>query len=358
MKILQVTQHYIPFFGGVEINTHEICRRLVRDGFEVEVVCERENYTVKEEVIDGVKVHRVFGFRLANVKYDIARIAPSMLLSTIKNGADIIHAHAYGFFPSYVSVFSGKPTVITNHSDPTAKVFPFFDLSRRIPPKLCDRIVCTTELERKHMEALGVEPRRITVIPNGVTLPPMNVPADADFGNVILCLARLDIANKGQDILLQAMPQIVREVPDAKLWIVGEGKDLGMLKALASKLHLNGSVEFKGRISHAAKFLFLKNSRLLCLPPRTESFGVVYLEAMAYGLPIVATKVGGVPEVVDDAGILVPPENSAALAEAVIKVLTDKPLSDDLSRRGSSRVKRFDWELLIKRYEKVYESMV
>ena len=213
-------------------------------------------------------------------------------------------------------------------------------------------------MERKHIEALGVEPRRITVIPNGVTLPPMDVPADAGFGNVILCLARLDVANKGQDILLQAMPQILRRVPNAKLWIVGEGKDLGVLKALASKLHLNGSVEFKGRLSHAAKFLLLKNSRLLCLPPRTESFGVVYLEAMAYGLPIVATKVGGVPEVVGDAGILVPPENPAALVEAVIKVLTDRALADDLGSRGLSRVKLFDWELLIKKYERVYESVV
>ena len=145
MKILQLTEHYLPFFGGVEINTHEICRRLVRDGFEVEVVCERERGTVEREIIDGVVVHRVFGFRLTKVKYDTARVAPHMLLSAVKNDADIIHAHAYGFFPSYASVFSSKPTLITNHSDPAAKVFPFFDLSRRIPPRLCDRIVCTTE---------------------------------------------------------------------------------------------------------------------------------------------------------------------------------------------------------------------
>lgn len=356
MKILQLTEHYLSFFGGVEINTHEICRRLVRDGFDIEVVCERERGTLKEEVIDGVRVHRVFGFRLANAKYDVARIAPSMLPAAIKNDADIVHCHAYGFFPSYVSLFSKKPTLITNHSDPKAKIYPLCDLSRSLPSKVCDRIVCTTGLEKRHIQSLGLSAQKITVIPNGVTLPPVNAPR-VDFGKVTLCLARLDVANKGQDILLEAMPKIVSNVPDAKLWVVGEGKDLGKLKALAQRLELGGCVEFKGRIDHPTKFLYLKNSRLLCIPPRTESFGVVYLEAMAYGLPIVTTAVGGVPEVVGDSAILVPPENPAALAEAVIRVLTDKTLSDELSRKGLERVKQFDWDVLIKRYEKVYESM-
>ncbi len=357
MKILQLTEHYLPFFGGVEINTHEICKRLVRDGYDVEVVCEREKGTVDREIIDGVKVHRVFGFRLVNVKYDTARIAPNMLLSAIKNDADIVHAHAYGFFPSYASIFSNKPTVITNHSDPTAKIFPFFDLSRSLPPRLCDHIVCTTDLEKTHLEVLGVTPEKITVVPNGVTLPPMQVPAK-NFGRIILCLARLDTANKGQDLLIRAMPRILSRVPDAKLWIVGEGKDLEKLQRLSSTLNLNKSVEFKGRVDHQTKFLYIKNSQLLCLPPRTESFGVVYLEAMAYGLPIVTTRVGGIPEVVGDAALLVPPNDPSALADALIHVLTDQIFAEDLHERGLKRVKRFNWDELVKKHETLYERLV
>ena len=74
MKILQLTQHYLPFHGGVEMHIYEISRRLVKDGFDVEVICGREAGSAKYEVMDGVKVHRVASFSLAKLRYDIGRI--------------------------------------------------------------------------------------------------------------------------------------------------------------------------------------------------------------------------------------------------------------------------------------------
>lgn len=357
MKILQLTEHYLPFLGGVEVNTHEICKRLTRDGFEVEVICGREKGTTEKEVIDGVKIHRIFNFRLMKLKYDVGRISPKMLLSAVKNEADIVHAHAYGFFPTYVTVFSNKPTLITTHSDPTAKIFPFGDLSRSIPLRLCDHVVATTEMEKPHLIKRGVSPKKISLIPNGITLPPLNVPK-IDYPNkIILCLARLDIAHKGQDILLQAMPKVISKVPDVKLWIAGDGKDEKMLKDLTKKLKISRSVEFKGPITNPTKSLLFKNCRLLCIPPRTESFGVVYLEAMAYGLPIVTTRVGGIPEVVGDTALLVPLNDSLALADALIHILSDDKLAEVLRERSLEHVKQFDWEHIVKKYEDLFERM-
>jgi glycosyltransferase involved in cell wall biosynthesis len=358
MKVLHIVEHYLPFLGGVEVNTHEIAKRLVRDGFEVEVVCEREKGTMEYEVLDGVRVHRVFNLRLVKLKYDIGRIAPKMLLSTARNDADIIHAHAYGYFPTYASFFSGKPTVITTHSDPTDKIFPFWDLSRSIPLKLSDRVIATTEMERLHLIKRGVSAKKITVISNGITLPRLKMPQIENQNKIILCLARLDIAHKGQDILFHAMPKVITKVPDAKLWVVGTGEDLSALKKLSDRLKINKYVEFKGGIGKPDKFLFLQNSQVLCVSPRTESFGVVYLEAMAYGLPIVTTSVGGVPEVVGDSAIIVPPNDPSALADALIKVLTDENIAANLSEKGLNRVKRFDWECLVDKYEELYEQLL
>lgn len=351
-----MTQHFLPFLGGVETNIYELSRRLVRGGFEVEVICEREKGTAKHEVVEGVKIHRFSCFSPAKLKYDIGRVTPKTLLSAIKNDADIIHTHAYGYFPTYASVFSNKPTIITTQSDPAAKIFPFCDISRSIPLKLCDRVVATTEMERLHLENIGVCGKKISVIPNGVTLPPTNITNHLQ-NKIILCLARLDTAHKGQDILLQAMPKVLSKVPDAKLLVAGIGKDLAELKDLTTKLKIAESVEFKGPVYGSTKTQYLKNCRALCVTPRTESFGIVYLEAMAYGLPIVTTRVGGIPEVVGDSALLVPPNDPSALADSLIQVLADDELADALSEKGLERVKRFDWEVLVKKYEKLYEQL-
>lgn len=363
MKILQLTEHYLPFFGGVEKHIHEISKRLVENGVDVEVVCEREKNTPNYEIMDGVKIHRVSGFRLIKLKYDIGRIAPGMIPSAIINDADIIHAHAYSYFPTWASMFSkfsGKPVVITTHSDPAARIYPFWDLCRSIPIRICDHVVATTLMEKQHLILRGVKAENITVIPNGITLPPSEAPI-SDFPNTpntILCLARLDIDHKGQDILLKAMPKVLSKIPNAKLWIAGKGNDLVRLQDIAKKLNIGGNITFVGPIDEYAKALCLKNCSLLCVAPRTESFGIIYLEAMSYGLPIVTTSVGGISEVVDDAALLVPPDNPSSLADAIIRVLTDKALADELSKKGLERVKQFDWDAIVKKYEELYMRMV
>jgi glycosyltransferase involved in cell wall biosynthesis len=356
MKILQLTEHYYPFLGGVETHVHEVSRRLVRDGFDVEVVCEREKGTPSHEIKDGVKVRRIFGFRLIKVKYDVGRIAPSMLLSALNNDADIINAHAYSYFPTWASMFSSKPTVITTHSDPTARIYPCWDLLRSIPIRRCDRVVATTEMERRHLAQRGVKPENIAVIPNGVTLPPFKVP-EAYSPHTILCLARLDIEHKGQDILMEAMPKVLEQLPDARLWIAGGGNDLARLRDLTKKLNLDRNVEFKGPVVESVKASYLQNCSLLCVSPRTESFGAVYLEAMAYGLPIVTTRVGGIPEVVRDAALLVPPGDPSSLADALVRVLTDSTLANNLRVKGLERVKQFDWDNIVKKYEELYAQL-
>lgn len=356
MKILHLTERYLPFFGGVETAVHEICRRLVRDGFEVDVVCEREKGTVAHEIMDGVKIHRVLGFELIRLKYNVGRVAPAMLLSALKNDAEVVHAHSYGFFPTWVSIFSKKPTVINTHSNPAAKIYPLWDIFREVPIRLCDHVVATTETEKQHLMCRGVKQENITVIPNGVTLPPPEIP-EVNFSPMILCLARLDIAHKGQDVLLRAMPKVLSVIPEVMLFIAGQGDDLGKLGKLSEKLDIEKNIEFKGPIDQSVKNFYMKNCDVLCISPRTESFGIVYLEAMAYGKPIVTTKVGGIPEVVGSCAALVPPNNPDLLAEALIEILTDRERAEELGCRGLERVKQFDWDFIVRKYERLYTTL-
>jgi glycosyltransferase involved in cell wall biosynthesis len=212
-------------------------------------------------------------------------------------------------------------------------------------------------MEKEHLIQIGVSPERITVIPNGITLPPLKVP-NADFSPMILCLARLDINHKGQDILLHAMQKVLSKLPKTKLFIVGDGDDFEKLNLLTKKLNIEEKVEFKGPAFSPQKNVYLKNCDVLCISPRTESYGVVYLEAMAYGRPIVTTNVGGIPEVVGDCAILVPPNDPESLAEALIEVLTNNKLSKNLGEKGLQRVQGFNYDHIVPKYESLYESLM
>ena len=357
MRIVQVTQHYLPVHGGVETVVHETSTRLVRDGYDVTVVCERETGTMKNEVIDGVKVHRVLGFRLFKLKYDVGRIAPEMLLAARKSKADVVHCHNYGHFPLWVSCFTNKPTVVTPHSDPATKIYKFWDAFRSVPLRLADWTVAVTEMEKQNLILRGARKDRVVVIPNGVTLPPCDVP-ELRLGPSIFCLARLDMWTKGQDVLIRAMPNVINQVKDARLYIAGTGKDLVPLKKIAKDVGVENRVIFLGEVDNYTKALYLKNCSVFCLPSRIEAFGIVYLEAMAFGRPIVAAKVGGVPEVIGESGLVVEKNDPAALSNALIDILSNQALADKLRAKSLERVKIFDWNRIVKRYERLYEKML
>ena len=357
MKILHLSEHYLPFYGGVETAIHEISRRLVKKGYEVEVACERENGTLKEEVVDGVKIRRFLGFEPIRLKYHVGRISPRMLLYAISSNSDIIHAHSYGFFPTWIIPLTKKPTIVTTHSDPTAKIYGLWDIFRKWPIRMANHVIATTRMEKDHLIRIGISPQKISVIPNGISLPPPNTPSK-DISPTIFCLGRLDIKHKGQDILLKAMPDVLSVIPETKLVIAGSGDDLEKLKQITIKLNIQKNVIFAGSINENSKNFYMKNCDVLCVSPRTESFGLVFLEAMTYGKPIVATKVGGVPEVVGNCAILVPPDRPRSLATALTDVLRNRKIARKLGNRARERAKVFNWDSIVERYNQLYRKLM
>jgi len=357
MKILCLTPNYLPAIGGVEISTHEINKRLVKDGFEIEVITQKEPNAPRYEIKDGVSIQRVSVFELLKLRYRLGRMTPYMIPKIFQANFDILHAHSYGFFPTWASLVSTKPVVITPHSDPTAKFYSLWDLLRAIPIQRADRIVALSEMERKHLIEHEVKPEKIVIIHNGVTLPPVKG-KDIGIHPMILCMARMDIIHKGQDVMLRVMKKVHKALPNIKLIMAGDGKDLPLLKGMTRNLGLKDCVEFTGFLYGADKWDYLSSCDVLSIAPRMEPFGVVYLEAMAYGKPIVTTNVGGIPEVVDDCAILVPPNDPGLLAAALIKVLTDKKLAQTLSQKGLRRVQSYNWDNLVQRYKSLYESLM
>ena len=199
--------------------------------------------------------------------------------------------------------------------------------------------------------AAGMRQGSVRVVPHG--LSPEFVPAGQGAGEAtVVTVARLDPSNgyKGIDVLVRAWPQVLAEVPQARLVVVGDGQARGQLAGLAESLGLSSSVHFSGRLSDRELAEVMAQARVFALPsltsvgrnPAGEGFGLVFVEAGAAGLPVVAGRGGATEEVVLDgvSGLLVDPQDVPAVAGAITRLLTDPDLARRLGNQGRFRAQR------------------
>ncbi len=220
-----------------------------------------------------------------------------------------------------------------------------------------DHFLCNAwELQRLMMARFRVPAERITVIHNGVDADYFSPAAAPDpaLRQVILCIARL-VPEKDHETLIAAFARLAARHPDAELWLVGDGPKRRALQRLVEGRLPPGRVTFvPGQIDPLPLF---RQSRVLALSSVQEGLPNVVLEAMAAGLPVVATAVGGLSEVVQPGvtGWLVPPREPAALAEALSRLLADEAERRAFGRAGRARVvERFSMAAMVQRHEEVF----
>jgi glycosyltransferase involved in cell wall biosynthesis len=214
------------------------------------------------------------------------------------------------------------------------------------------RVIVPSEHSRRvAIDSYGLKADCVVVVPLGIDLEVWNVVDTYSTRRqnnppTILSVAR-QYPRKNTTSLISAMPGVLRKVPDTRLRIVGGGPMLPMLRKQVASLGLEKSVEFTGELTtddEVRKEFF--EADVFALPSLQEGFGLVFLEAMAAGLPIVAARAAAVPEVVPDgeAGILVPPGDVDALAEALIRLLKDEKLRMEMGGAGRKRARFYIWE--------------
>jgi glycosyltransferase involved in cell wall biosynthesis len=153
-------------------------------------------------------------------------------------------------------------------------------------------------------------------------------------------------SQKGFDDLIRAYPKIRRSVPNARFLVVGDGYMRGELEALAEREEVKGATTFAGFVSDPDLVDAVKASDVIVVPSRFEPFGIIALEAMAAGVPVVVSKVGGLAEIVDDSvdGLEVEPNNPDSIADATARVLSDRALASELAAKAKEKVTQFSWE--------------
>jgi glycosyltransferase involved in cell wall biosynthesis len=222
-------------------------------------------------------------------------------------------------------------------------------------------LFCSEAFRREVLPGESSLNERSAVVLNGIELDGLTSRSDAASSvNSIVCVAHLR-EHKGQDVLLRAFHQIAEEFPGLTLHFVGAGPYAPVLESLTRELNLNGRVRYLGNLPRPEALREIASARIFCLPSRREPFGLVLLEAMAFGVPVVATRVGGIPEIIRSGvdGLLVEPNSPSQLAETLRRVLRDPSLSQKLVREAKVRVEsHFGVARFFSDYRQMFQNLI
>jgi glycosyltransferase involved in cell wall biosynthesis len=344
LRVLHVGKYYPPHHGGMESHLETLCREL-REEVDVEVLVSADGRHTVRETVDGIPVTRIG--TLATLAS--ASVNPGMARAIRRSGADVVHFHQPNPTGVLSYLASGRrgPLVVTYHSDIIRQRV----LGTVFTPVLhrflrrAHAILASSPDYARSSPVLRAHADRVRIVPFGIRADAF-ASADPDevarlrarYGpRVVLAVGRL-VYYKGFDYLIRAMAAV-----DARLVILGDGPLRGALEALAKQVGVAERVAFAGSVPDAAPYYHAADVFALPAVARSEAFGLVQLEAMAAGLPVVNTRIdSGVPFVSRDGetGITVPPGDVRALAGALGHLLDAPSLRQRLGAAARERVRR------------------
>jgi phosphatidyl-myo-inositol alpha-mannosyltransferase len=343
--------------GGVQVHVRELGVHLIERGHEIVALSPVRGVAAEPWVrAVGKPVNVRYNASLAPIDpkpWSVPRVREE--LRSFR--PDVVHAHE-PLTPStgmWATLVARVPVVGTFHSGLDRSLL--YDLAapalRRVARRLTIRLAVSRRAEEVARSRIG---GTFEVVPNGLRTAPFSTatPADLGPGRKLLFVGRLH-PRKGFLTAVAAFDLVAREHPDVRLIVAGDGEQRDAVSMLRpeyrNRVTMLGSVPHEDLPPiHAACDLYLGPSA------GGESFGIVLVEAMAAGLPVVASDIPGYREVVDDdvQGLLVPPGDPAGLAEAALRVLDDPVLATRLGRAGRARAERYDWEVVAAHLESIY----
>jgi glycosyltransferase involved in cell wall biosynthesis len=351
--------------GGAQEHLYSLLTRIDRSRYDVSVVSLSPGSAVRKLQREGIPVTVI-----DDPDDAIAVGALAAHLALVR--PDVIHNHMYRaeLVGTRAAIALGvighrRPYVVSTVHSSRVRSAEDREQLRRLTPHMDQLIAVSHAMERKIVEE-GRATAPVRLIYNGVDLEryehqePCCTLRD-EYGmepgsQIVGVIARLE-PEKGHPTLFEAWPRVLREVADAYLLVVGEGSRRAELERLAGELRIAHRVVFTGRRDDVPAVTAALD--VAVLPSYREAQGLTILEAMALSRPVVASNVGGIPEVIHDGvtGLLVPPHDAEALAGAIIRLLTDHSYADLIARAGHDLVHdRFCVELMLEQIEAIYDA--
>jgi glycosyltransferase involved in cell wall biosynthesis len=394
LNVCFVTPEYFPISGGTGAYVYYLSHSLQKLGHNVHVVARHSEDA--EDVFEGIKVHYRKGAGNVLTRYwRFARSATKKIEELNKQiGFDVIHANL-PLVPSFaIPKDSAKALVCAVHStwkgeaivtrqsnpkelNPNEKMMLRFNrLLRRYETKLMKRSDALIAVSRYTVgeltELYGIEEEKIHVIYNGVDVNKFKPRPDRaelrrEFGleeekKIVLFVGRL-YHRKGLEILLRSIPPVIQEFSDVKFAISGTGfkKKEQSLRNLAKQLEIEDYVTFLGYVPDEKLPSLYSASDIFVLPAIYENFPFAILEAQATALPVISTKVGGIPEflVDNENGFLIDPGDEKQLTQRVLTLLQDPKLAEEMGRRGRKLIEeKFAWRLITGQVIDLYHKLL
>ncbi len=387
-RILMLSWEYPPMMvGGLSRHVYDLSRYLVKEGCEVHVVTTYSSQAPVCDIVEGVHVHRVhvlkpdgdefihwtLGLNLAMLK------KVDELIDQQGYQFDLVHAHDWlvGYAAKVIKQQYALPLVATIHATEYGRNGGVVtDLQKKISAieweltyEAQQVIVCSTAMKQELINIFALPEDKQAVIANGVDKTTLHTSLSSTGkqtgesgtqGEQILVFVGRLVREKGVHILLEAMPQVLRECPHTRLVIMGKGPMLEEWKSLSVSLGLHNRVSFTGFLADEQRNDWLLRASAAVFPSLYEPFGIVALEAMAMHLPVIVSDIGGLADVVrhQENGLKFIPGNASSLARQITDLLQHPDAAESYANQASKELERYDWGVIAQQTMGVYRRVL
>lgn len=387
MKILMLSWEYPPrIVGGISRVVYDLSHKLIKDGHDVTVVTYRDGDVPYFENDSGVNVYRVDNFMISPNNFIdwIMQLNFNMIAKVgelvAKDGKfDIIHAHDWlvAYAAKTLKVAYDMPMISTIHATEAGRNSGIHSEMQRyindtewmLTYESSEVIVNSNYMKSELQRLFGLPYEKINVVPNGVNLTNFNnVYRDYDFRRrfamdnekIILFMGRL-VYEKGIQNLISAMPKVLSHYHDAKLVIAGKGGMIDELRNQVNALGIANKVYFAGYLNSNDVKKMYKCADISVFPSTYEPFGIVAIEAMLSGTPVVVSDIGGLNEIVEHGvnGMKSYAGNPNSLADSILTLLFDHKLCDEVVKNAKAKVKaEYNWNKITQDTHFVYQKAI
>jgi glycogen(starch) synthase len=388
MRILMLSWEFPPqSVGGLSQHVFELSRALVAGGIQVDLITAGGSKLPEHEVMEGIAVWRVNPYHGGNERdfidwvqrLNFAILEQGVVLSNRRGRYDLVHAHdwlvtyaARGIKHIYVT-----PLLATIHATEfgrnnglhTGEQRYISDIEWLLTYEAWKVICCSRYMEEEVKHVFQVPGDKIEIIPNGIRPEAYQPLSQYSFREqfhlspeekIVFYIGRL-VQEKGVQILIEAAPLILERFPQTTFVIAGKGPFEVNLKNRTRELGLEGKVHFLGYIDDQARNDLYHDAAAAVFPSLYEPFGIVALEAMASGTPVVVSSVGGLDEIVEHEkdGLKVYPNDARSLAEQVCRILAAEDWAASLAENAHAKaVNNYSWKKIARQTSELYEEII
>jgi phosphatidylinositol alpha-mannosyltransferase len=368
LRIALVSDVYYPHVGGIQEHIYHLGLELKSKGHKVKVITGGSRADVSPSGLDVIRIGKVIQIP-ANKSFSkitvVRGVVNKLRRIFAREKFDVVHVH--GIFapilPLYSHLVSKAVTIHTFHAAFDSSIgYNFFKKLLQKLIKKVDGIIAVSNTARDSIAKYI--PTNYTIIPNGVDTRRFNpenkkIKKFSDKNPIILFVGRFE-PRKGLKYLFLSFNQIIKKIPDAILVVVGKGRLKEYYRSFLSKEAV-GNVFFEGKVSMEALPSYFTTCDVFCSPAYTgESFGIILLEALASGKPVVASDIPGYRNIINSGsnGLLVEPKNPEEITKGILKILEDKKLERRFIEKGLETAEKYSWKNIARMIEVFYYNVL